>query len=313
MFNSVAFTVVIGLVFIYLLYSLLATTIQELIASVLKWRAKMLEEGIRRMLDDNGQKILSNQFFDHPLIKYFGRENSINQKSGSGPSYLTATNFSKVLIDMIQTGKEGIALTEQISSFFNEQTANRTLAPETMKIIQSYAAEAGNDITKFRASIEQWYDDMMDRVSGWYKRKTQLWLLIIGSTLAIVFNINTMGIVQKLSHDKDAANTLAIMASNYVKTNQSIPGNDTTANADKYISIANKEINGEIKDANNVLGLGHSYLFPAKSNNSFIQYLVAVVGWLITALAISLGAPFWFDLLNKFVKMRGAGAGGEKK
>jgi len=28
------------------------------------------------------------------------------------------------------------------------------------------------------------------------------------------------------------------------------------------------------------------------------------VGWLLTALAISLGAPFWFDLLNKFIVVR---------
>jgi hypothetical protein len=28
------------------------------------------------------------------------------------------------------------------------------------------------------------------------------------------------------------------------------------------------------------------------------------VGWLITALAVSLGAPFWFDMLNKFIVVR---------
>ncbi len=27
-------------------------------------------------------------------------------------------------------------------------------------------------------------------------------------------------------------------------------------------------------------------------------------GWLLTALALSLGAPFWFDLLNKVVNVR---------
>jgi hypothetical protein len=28
------------------------------------------------------------------------------------------------------------------------------------------------------------------------------------------------------------------------------------------------------------------------------------VGWLLTALAISLGAPFWFDMLNKLIVVR---------
>jgi hypothetical protein len=53
MINSVALNVVISLVFIFLPYSLLVTTINEIIASVLKLRAKTLEKGIKRMLTDN--------------------------------------------------------------------------------------------------------------------------------------------------------------------------------------------------------------------------------------------------------------------
>lgn len=32
-----------------------------------------------------------------------------------------------------------------------------------------------------------------------------------------------------------------------------------------------------------------------------------VVGLLVTAVAVSFGAPVWFDLLNKFVNFRAAG------
>jgi hypothetical protein len=28
------------------------------------------------------------------------------------------------------------------------------------------------------------------------------------------------------------------------------------------------------------------------------------LGWLLTALAVSLGAPFWFDMLNKIIVVR---------
>ena len=37
------------------------------------------------------------------------------------------------------------------------------------------------------------------------------------------------------------------------------------------------------------------------------SFFMKLIGWLLTALAISLGAPFWFDLLNKFVKLRESG------
>ena len=36
-------------------------------------------------------------------------------------------------------------------------------------------------------------------------------------------------------------------------------------------------------------------------------WLLKAIGWLITALAVSLGGPFWFELLNRLVDMRGAG------
>jgi hypothetical protein len=37
------------------------------------------------------------------------------------------------------------------------------------------------------------------------------------------------------------------------------------------------------------------------------------LGWLITAFAVSLGAPFWFDLLNKFVNVRASGKAPEEE
>ena len=38
-----------------------------------------------------------------------------------------------------------------------------------------------------------------------------------------------------------------------------------------------------------------------------VTWIERIIGWLITGLAVSLGAPFWFDLLNKFMSIRGTG------
>jgi hypothetical protein len=35
-----------------------------------------------------------------------------------------------------------------------------------------------------------------------------------------------------------------------------------------------------------------------------------ISGWILTILALSLGAPFWFDVLNKFVRLRASGVPG---
>ena len=38
------------------------------------------------------------------------------------------------------------------------------------------------------------------------------------------------------------------------------------------------------------------------------DWVLAFAGWLITALAVSLGAGFWFDVLGKALQLRGTGA-----
>jgi hypothetical protein len=42
-------------------------------------------------------------------------------------------------------------------------------------------------------------------------------------------------------------------------------------------------------------------------------WLRSAMGWLLTALAISLGAPFWFDVLNRFMHVRSAGRAPEER
>jgi hypothetical protein len=122
MFNNVALDVFIGLIFIFLLYSLMATIIQEMIATRLAFRAKVLEKAILRMLEDgksnskspfvdriNGflhllglknllkGKSITPWFYAHPLIKYLSEDNYFSK-----PSYLNAANFSKVMIDLLK-------------------------------------------------------------------------------------------------------------------------------------------------------------------------------------------------------------------
>ncbi len=122
MFNNVALDVFIGLVFVFLLYSLLATIIHEMIATRLGFRAKVLEKAILRMLEDTqtnnsmpfGDRIdgflhllglknllkngnIAPWFYAHPLIKYLGEDNYYSK-----PAYIDAGNFSKVMIDLLK-------------------------------------------------------------------------------------------------------------------------------------------------------------------------------------------------------------------
>src|ERR1017187_1886889 len=208
MFGSTVLEVTIGLVFVYLLYSLLATTINELIASLLKFRSKMLAKGIKRMLDDGGEPILKDLFYKTPLIKYLGR--SDNKK----PAYLQARNFSQGLMDTLRNSasafdmgmKEMDYIKNGLESIKNSRTKKDKdgnevkdasgkvilVASETVDYIYSLLMRAEGDLGKFQQSLETWFDDTMERVSGWYKRKSQLFLFIIGIVLAISFNVDSI-------------------------------------------------------------------------------------------------------------------------
>ncbi|HTB99478.1 MAG TPA: hypothetical protein VK705_02230 [Ferruginibacter sp.] len=309
MFGSTTLDIVTGLIFIYLLYSLLATTIQEGIATMLRLRAKTLEEGIKRMLNDSKTGQFATTFLTHTLIKYMGKD---NEKT---PSYITSPNFSLVLTEVLKEAQTGVDDVEKINNFFENNKNNATgnnkgIEPDTLKTLKIFWDNADHKIDIFKTNIEKWYDDTMDRVSGWYKRKTQRILLIIGLLLAIIFNIDSIKIVKKLSIDKDARNGLVNMAVKYNKSHKTLPTETdmkTKAGVDSKDTLffrVDSTLNAELQGTNSLLGLGKSWkIFCDKD----YCWGLAILGWFITALAISLGAPFWFDLLQKVISLRGTG------
>ena len=62
------------------------------------------------------------------------------------------------------------------------------------------------------------------------------------------------------------------------------------------------DLQKSIDDSSAILGLGWS---DATCRTWCDRPFTTIVGWILTAFAISLGAPFWFDLLNKIMMLRG--------
>ena len=367
MTGNIAIDVAIGLVFIYLLYSLLATIIQELIASYFSFRSKILERAIYRMLED-GEKFNhrfegifhlfkktkndgdaqtpSEQFYKHPLIKFLAEGKFRNK-----PSYINSSTFSKVIVDLLRGNKATSA--DNISSLISKALkdeklmwGNIPIAEETLNYLNSIWTDAQGDVDKFKATLEDWFDETMERASGWYKNYTQIVLFFIGLVLAIFFNVDTIKITNKLAKDPKLREQVVQQADAFVKahpnldqelnneieenkkiffafesktkkTNDSLSkikeiekrDSITIANykkaklkRDELLNRADSLVKGDIRKVNNSMGLGYENF---KSNyKKWTDYVYLPFGWLITALAISLGAPFWFDLLNKLMKLR---------
>lgn len=493
MTGSVALDVVIGLVFVYLLYSLLATVICEIIATNLGLRARNLHLAVRRMLEDSAvtsewkliaffksfgetfNNFFANPngpagcaFFNLPAIKYLAK-NSLFSK----PSYITRQTFSKAMMELfrrygdpdktdlenIQKVLEGdvnyskgineiksiirsklkvqpplkkikynairrqikqlvdaapnrkLTLVEQkvlgkIKEVVNSKKEDKAalyeidellhlFGHETRSHLTSLLKEANNDLLKFRLLLEQWFDDTMERATGWYKYNVQLLLLIIGFFLAVFFNANTIDIAKKLAVDKDARDKIVDLATTYVANPSNRPGtNDSTPSiADSLLQArldslekVRVKLQKDVDEANTILGMGsnlpdsltlvdivkqdslgklktpfirlkYEFQYPKDSLtgekillippllfeseitemlsdddedghfegvnkkttkiNVNLSWRIIVGrfiyttydgfwGFLLTAIAISLGAPFWFDLLNKLMQLRGA-------
>jgi hypothetical protein len=147
-------------------------------------------------------------------------------------------------------------------------------------------------VVAFQKNVEAWFNDAMSHVSGWYKRWTQM---VIGALALVVVcgaNADTIQIVQRLSRDGPLRAALVAAADSAAR---SAPDQDD-ARAKAVLEQAD----------NLTLPLGWNRASAAAARTP-LGLLAKVAGLIASVLAVSLGAPFWFDTLNKVINVRGAG------
>jgi hypothetical protein len=304
----------IGLVFVYLLLSLICSAISEMIEGYLKMRASDLECALRELLNDPKGTGLVSKLYDHPLVSglFKGQYNPLMLRKGRYPlhtglpSYIPSRNFALALMDLalpgsaaMQSGAAGAMATSGLAvgpASLHLLRGNLT-ALGNQKVQQALTVlidASGDDIVKLREHIEAWYDGAMERVTGWYKRYTQIIIFALGFIVAGLMNADSMAIVRALSTDDALRRGVVEKAEAYVKANDS--GAAMAGDAKKRLDEAAKKLSEQRLPLGwgEVLGLGP------------VDWFLRVLGWLLTATAISLGAPFWFDLLNKFMNVRSA-------
>ena len=181
MFGSQILDVVIGIVFIYLLLSLICSALNELISRIFSMRAKNLEQGIGNLLNDPEFIGYAKDFYNHPLIKSLERKGKI-------PSYIPSRTFALVLMDVIGWAESGSG-SKRLKSF--RSTVAKIANNDLKRALLVYIDEAENNIKKLVENIEEWFDNAMQRVSGWYKRKAQLIILFLALAICALFNADT--------------------------------------------------------------------------------------------------------------------------
>lgn len=308
----------IGLVVVYLLLSLICSSIGEGIETFLKNRSRQLERGVREILADPNGQAVTHLLYNHPLIsclfqghydvaKLKKRRKGFGYTGGNLPAYIPAANFALAMLDIVrpatatQVGGAAGSLKREFGPESPELIASLREAalkfpvPELGRALVLLIDASGNDITRIREGIEGWFNSSMDRVSGWYKRRSQIILFSVGLAISILLNIDTVDIANHLVTDPAVRGSLVAAAQGYTTPGSSIggmtrqpAGTDSFANA----ATAVKAIEG--------LGLPIGW----KARPSGYGWFLKIAGILASALTAALGAPFWFDLLNRFVVIR---------
>jgi hypothetical protein len=224
----------------------------------------------------------------------------------SKPSYVSAQNFSSALLYALRSDGGGVGRTL-------EQVAQRVAAlPEGQlrKALLTALLEAQGDLDAFKHGIERWYDHAMDRLGGYYKRYSQAATFVLGLALAATFNIDAVAIGKQLYVDPIMRQALERQAVAYL-ANPAPPAAsapaapaasapETAEDFDRRVEAV-KAARGQLLDA-------VPFVTGTPRPHGPHALGASLVGWLITALAGLLGAPFWFQLLQRFVNLRGAGA-----
>lgn len=329
MFNSTTLEVAIGMAFIYLVLSLFCTAISEGIAGILGSRATNLERGLRALFsegtlpkvdahgvverDSEGNpmpgKSLTDAIYDHGLVQSLyqsGAGAGISRWWGGGkrlPSYIPARTFGSVLIDLLFP-EAGLASTDATPMTTLQTMVSRlNNLPEgkAKEALLAIVKQANGDLATTRHDLEGWFNDGMDRVSGWYKRKTQLILFCIGLSVAFMFNIDTINVGRALWTNPALRSYAIAAAEDYANKHPLQP--------DMPPGMAVKPLNqlGELALPIGWNNDGPLQWVTGKSLprwSSGEGFCFALVGWLLTGIAMTLGAPFWFDTLNQFMVVR---------
>jgi len=307
--NSTVLEVAIGLIFVYLLLSIMCTAANEWVAALTRRRGETLRKGIAQLLSGQevladptkpdtpgGTKPLLNEFYDHPLIKSMMHDTN-------HPTYLSPRNFSATLTDIITGEQEGRLA-------FNNLLAAVNALPdgEVRRSLLALLRRSNEDLDTARNAIEGWFNDAMDRVSGWYKRRTQVWTIVIAALLTLAANADTVQIARKLWTDpvlRTAVVEEAKVRAQKPRPTVSVeykdeddPTNPTvTRNEGNQVSDKERDLLGQL------IGWHRDWKWS----------WLTPLGWLLTVLAISMGAPFWFDMLNKIMNIRFAGKSPDEK
>jgi hypothetical protein len=311
--GNAAIDVFIGLAFLYVLLSTVSSAINEGIATALNLRAKDLEKGIKKLLGDD--EAAKNAFYTAWRIEALSKPKRFLESTrlakripdlkDKKPSYIPSRVFALTLLEDVHKIDGEFdnlhARAEALVADDGASPAIKRLLGDALREAD-LVSEAAAKVEALRKALETSFDEAMERVSGWYKRRIQLVLFVIALALVGAINADSFAIGQRLWKDNALRTAVVAQAAKTVGDTQA----ECAKSDGNGVNPTAADIAGKCLDRVRELGLPLGWSRATSPSGWAIPG--KAIGLLITAFAILLGAPFWFDLLGKVAQLRGAGA-----
>jgi hypothetical protein len=318
MFQGPMFDVAIGAILLFLVCSLLASAVVETVGGFFHRRSKNLWDTIELLLgkaevgEGDDVRKLVDQIYREPFVAklvqpkaqlFYPKANEQGSTSPGlrsfkpdlnvqerkrrfhGPQHIEGRVFAKAFVEAVRPNGN----VEADLANFKAEIAK--LPAAISKPVGALLAEAGDDFLDARKRIEDWYDAHMQAVSVWYRRQTRYFLFAAGLAIAIVGNVDAVGATTILYRDESVRESVLAQA---VIVGQTECDDEEGGNA--QVDCLRDELGGAVN-----LPIGWSDL-----NGSAGAWAMRILGWLLVAGAVTLGAPFWFDLLRRALAHRKA-------
>jgi hypothetical protein len=329
-----------SLIFIYFLLCLISNSAFEIFSSVLKMRPELLRNWLEKTFGSDANHFLKNELLDGL------------SKDGEAPSYMKAKDFTSALIDLITGKTDTVPTMAEIKKSLQEtsNTLPAELRRSLLVMIAKAEAKAKSQMPgsatpidgylHFVEQVEDWFDGMMERLSGSYKRRSMKWTAGIAAAIVLSMNVDTLSLITYFHSNKDV--TARIAESAYKATHDTIYQKrfevkvKSLADADDMDSTELLAAQGQASDSENLAratrAVGEirnlqeqigSFIPLGWRVAEFSQYCMKhygkkdfrldglclfliskLTGLVLTILAIMLGAPFWFDVLTKVANIR---------
>jgi hypothetical protein len=232
------------------------------------------------------------------------------------PSYIPARSFAEAVIDLVVPDATGQTTMATVRQYVDALPDSMTAFKPSL---QALAKNAGDDIGAFRTSVENWYDDHMDRVSGWYKRHVAKITLVVGAVVVLLLNVNALSIGRTLYSDSAVNAAVSSVAAR----STSCPAAAATDSNKQRTCLTNLQAQlsaaaqaglpigwGTVRDCgpagSRCNWLDQRGIFSQHGGSSW-QLALVLIGFLITIAALVPGARFWFGLLAKLGTLRATG------